>query len=257
MVKKRYFVLLIIFVLLLCLGGCKSSNISTQINKQTIEKKALEYMEEKYDKTFEVDESDYIMETQSGIPTKSDNIRVYLSDDVSVIYSAQEDKFYDNYQAKEISDAIISQIWKPMLEKIQPAVVADEDKAPTFFIEDKDMGKLENYYNYFYDGNLSEFISKEKVGIDFSDNYIYVLADSNDNSWQAKFDIIYNTIKNNFSYSGKNIVQYAAITTGLYDYLEVHNSNIDDDEEKLFADLSMNGCLGIGDSSSKDIQTKK
>lgn len=256
MFKKKYFVFLIFFVLLLCLGGCKSLSISAQINKKKIEKQAIEYMEKKYNKTFEVDRSNYITKTQSGIPTSSDDLRINFSDDTSAIYSDKENKFYDDYQAKEISDAIISQILNPMLEKIKPAVLADKDKEPIFFIEDEYMGKLDNYYHNFYKGDISKFIAKEKIGIDLSDNYIYVLSDYNNNSWKDKFDIIYNTIKDNFSYPEKNIVQYAAITNDLYNYLEVHNSNIDDGEEKSFADFDMEGCLGYGNSNVKETQQK-
>ena len=149
MIKKKKFFLVIIFVLLLCLGGCKSLNISAQIHKNKIEKRALEYMKKKYDKTFEVERSEFITEWQSALPTSSDNIRIYLSDEISVIYSDKKDKFYDNYQSKKISDAIISQIWNPMLEKVKPAILADNDKLPIFFIQDENLGKLDNYYNNF------------------------------------------------------------------------------------------------------------
>lgn len=256
--KNKGFILAIVFVLLLCLGGCKSLNISAQINKNKVEKRALEYMEKKYDKTFEVEKSEYITKWQSALPTSSDNIRIYLSDEISVIYSDKQDKFYDNYQSKKISDAIISQIWNPMLEKIKPAILADNDKLPTFYIQDEDLGKLDNYYNNIYTGSdLSKFISKEKVGIDFSDNYIYIISNSTDSSWKSKFDIIHNTIKENFPQQYESGVQYAAITEDLYNDLKLENSYTDDEKQKKYADLSMEGCFAKGNSLLGNVETQK
>lgn len=258
MIKKKKFFLVIIFVLLLCLGGCKSLNISAQIHKNKIEKRALEYMKKKYDKTFEVERSEFITEWQSALPTSSDNIRIYLSDEISVIYSDKKDKFYDNYQSKKISDAIISQIWNPMLEKVKPAILADNDKLPIFFIQDENLGKLDNYYNNFYTGSdISEFILKEKVGIDFSDNYIYIISNFTDSSWKSKFDIIHNTIKEKFSQQYESGVQYAAITEDLYNDLKLENSYTDNEKQKKYADLSMEGCFGKGSSLLGNVETQK
>lgn len=220
--------LLLVLCLLVMLAGCMNKKQESLLD--TITKDGQNYMKEKYGKRFDVVSSKFEDKTVSGLGSigyDESKAYIYLNDDILVYYD--NGKYYDNYQENDIKNAIINEIWNPILEKHDGVYF---DKTPIFFGKNMTNGKIV-YHNY-YDGNINKFVLDEKINAGIAT--IYIISE-NGNDWQDKMNQITFDLDSFFDNTG---IVMIALTNDLYQQkLDSYNVGMDG----CFAERNSNGLI--------------
>lgn len=224
--------------------------------KEKIIKEGLTYIEEKYDQNFEISSSGYVLINTTLFATYSKDIRIELTDGTKILYSAEEQKYYDDYQAEEISKALEEKIWNPMLEKLQPYYYENLsfEIIPSFNFYNEE-GYSGNFFHIFYDGNIMSYVSEEDINVsigyyDSYDNWVntklYIISED-ENSWQNRFDIIEETLDTYFRTQPEYLLELVALTPDLYEKT-VKN------QENPKVNIGMDGCFATGNNKKLYLQ---
>lgn len=220
--------LLLVLCLLVMLAGCMNKKQESLLD--TITKDGQNYMKEKYGKRFDVVSSKFEDKTVSGLGSigyDESKAYIYLNDDILVYYD--NGKYYDNYQENDIKNAIINEIWNPILEKHDGVYF---DKTPIFFGKNMTNGKIV-YHNY-YDGNINKFVLDEKINAGIAT--IFIISE-NGNDWQDKMNQITFDLDGFFDNTG---IVMIALTNDLYQQkLDSYNVGMDG----CFAERNSNGLI--------------
>ncbi len=220
--------LLLVLCLLVMLAGCMNKKQESLLD--TITKDGQNYMKEKYGKRFDVVSSKFEDKTVSGLGSigyDESKAYIYLNDDILVYYD--NGKYYDNYQENDIKNAIINEIWNPILEKHDGVYF---DKTPIFFGKNMTNGKIV-YHNY-YDGNINKFVLDEKINAGIAT--IFIISE-NGNDWQDKMNQITFDLDSFFDNTG---IVMIALTNDLYQQkLDSYNVGMDG----CFAERNSNGLI--------------
>lgn len=220
--------LLLVLCLLVMLAGCMNKKQESLLD--TITKDGQNYMKEKYGKRFDVVSSKFDDKTVSGLGSigyDESKAYIYLDDDILVYYD--NGKYYDNYQENDIKNAIINEIWNPILEKHDGVYF---DKTPIFFGKNMTNGKI-GYHNY-YDGNINKFVLDEKINAGIAT--IFIISE-NGNDWQDKMNQITFDLDSFFDNTG---IVMIALTNDLYQQkLDSYNVGMDG----CFAERNSNGLI--------------
>ena len=220
--------LLLVLCLLVMLAGCMNKKQESLLD--TITKDGQNYMKEKYGKRFDVVSSKFEDKTVSGLGSigyDESKAYIYLNDDILVYYD--NGKYYDNYQENDIKNAIINEIWNPILEKHDGVYF---DKTPIFFGKNMTNGKI-GYHNY-YDGNINKFVLDEKINAGIAT--IFIISE-NGNDWQDKMNQITFDLDSFFDNTG---IVMIALTNDLYQQkLDSYNVGMDG----CFAERNSNGLI--------------
>ena len=237
-------------VCLICIFFMCGCGVSKEEEKHLdkITKQSVSYMSEKYGKNFEVIESSFILASETLFPSYSDDILIKMSDETKVIYKSDENKFYDDYQASQISNSLESSIWNPMLEKIKPYGF-DESGVEPIFNRYSRVNFYGSFYNSYYDCDINKFIKQENptISIGIASSYfehrsIYVISEDNE-IWKEKYNIIKETLDTYFPDSYTNFV---FLTNELYNKRK---------SDPLFhVNIGMEGCWAEGNNIDLEIQ---
>ena len=220
--------LLLVLCLLVMITGCMNKKQESLLD--TITKDGQNYMKEKYGKEFDVISSNFGDKSVSGLGSigyDESKAYIYLNDDILVYYD--NGKYYDNYQENDIKNAIINEIWNPILEKHDGVYF---DKTPIFFGKNMTNGKI-GYHNY-YDGNINKFVLDEKINAGIAT--IFIISE-NGNDWQDKMNQITFDLDSFFDNTG---IVMIALTNDLYQQkLDSYNVGMDG----CFAKRNSNGLI--------------
>lgn len=253
--KKCVFQFMILLLVFFSVCGCQLSRES-QKNKDNVTQESIEYVEKKYNKNFEVSKSGYVMTNSTLFPTYSDDIMIEFTDGTKVMYFSKEEEFYDNYQEKLITKTLEKEIWEPMLENLKPYYFEETSYniIPAFNLFNVE-GYEGSYFHEYYDGDIKNFIKKEKLSVDvgyfneynhWEPSQIYILSEDA-NSWQGRFELVDKTLDKYFKGQLKyNGIQLVAITPELYDSLLK--------EGKHNVDVGMVGCWATGNNKRLEVQ---
>lgn len=251
MKRNKLFKITIILILIISISGCKLGK-KEQDNKNKITEDAIKYIEKKYNKDFKVNRSGYVMTNSTLFPTYSDDVEIELTDGTKILYSAENNKFYDDYQAEKISKALIEEIWNPMLVKLEPYKLSYEVK-PAFNLYNKE-GLTGTFFHEHYNGNIENFIKNEKLSVDIGhydeydnwiESYIYIISEDKD-SWQERFNTVENTIKTYFKGQNDSSLQLIALTSNLYEEVKP--------EGYYDIKINMDGCWAKGNNKNLYLQ---
>lgn len=166
--KKRLLILLLCMVcLFLCSCTCESERETAA--RKAGEKKAVEYLKEKYGGLYKVEESHYTTYDTGmfGADLTSDFYVDVKSKEGEIIrvfceYDKENDRYNlsDNYQAEEITEALNTYFYYPML-----AELGDYEGSGVGYNEAYEDESYGFFFRAYYDGDIEAFLKEEPVRV--------------------------------------------------------------------------------------------
>ena len=160
--------------------GCQSAQdmLKQMERADEVEKLAEAYMQEKYNRGFQVRKC----EAAEGDQYKGDFF-ISFNSGVHAFYDSDEDKFYDDRQSDIINEAIMRDIWLPLFESLGAIYLNVNDKAQIFsMVYHYERGGKDNrfsmYHDYFGSETTSYFLQHCDASVT-SDNIILISNDRN------------------------------------------------------------------------------
>jgi len=234
--KKTVLKISVIITAILTLCGCVITKEDENYLDE-VAKEAKQYIEKKYNKSFDVKESKYITQGTMLWPTRTGDISIKFTDGTEVYYFDEIKIFKDDYQYEEITLALRNAIWKPLLEKI----------APYKFLSNETYLYFGDYFHEYFNGDIEDFTKNEEINLSLY-NPIYstlYLISKDEDSWKDRFDIINKTFNHYFNGSS---IPIAVITPELF------NKISNKDYYPKAVNVGMVGCWASGYTNSIDIQ---
>ncbi len=227
---------------------------SSSKKQEEIVNNAQIYLEQKYDKKFEVVSSEKIWHGNSPIPsTTTTEILITFNDDIKVVYSYETKEYYDNYQSQEIVNDIKKEIWEPMELKIDPSYYFVTDDNTNIFVNSVFSDELLKvisfpFFHNYYEGNITNYLKDEKIKLNIPDG-IFIISE--DDNYQDRLNIFIDTIN---TYFDDGIVFYTVLTKELYDavYSYPYKTNDVFGIGTVLGSCNYEGCWVHGYLSGKD-----
>ena len=226
------------------LYGCMTKDEKVELEKIT--KVGLEYAEEKYGEDYEVVDSSYEYQESILWPTNTGDVSIELDNGTKVIYLSTEKKFYDNFQADDILEAIEQEIWNPLLEQLEPYDFADSGEIRLSVNDDLVNESEEGFFHEYYEGDIKAFMEKERPWFDVKayewqseswvSTYLCLISET-DKDWQDRASLI-NDISKKYFKEENYIFEIAALTPELFDRVR---------EEDGYIDIGQEGCWALGE----------
>ena len=147
---------IVLIGLLWLLGGCLSQD--ERMILRTVEKTAQAFMEEKYNQSFEIERSGYIM-AYSLFPSRTKDIYVKFTDGSRVVFYDEDKIMADDRQATMIKTALDEYFLSHAFGDLQMS-------SAWTYNEFHGRGEEEgSYYTTFFDGDVERFLEQEEVAI--------------------------------------------------------------------------------------------
>lgn len=234
--KKRTALLLAAAMLLPMFAvGCESAHdiIKKRERADEISKRAVEYMQEKYNRGFNVKKC----EAAEGDEYEGDFL-ISFNSGVHAFYDSDEDMFYDDRQTKPINEAIMRDIWLPMFEGLDVVYENVNDNSQTFNMVYRFTrgGKETKYsmYHEYYDVTAQYYGMHSKLSVT-TDNIIFVEESTVKCRWC--FDNIRKTLDMYFKGQSKGSINIYAVTNEMYSKQDFDNKSVDETTEGCVAHL--------------------
>lgn len=167
---KSISLLIIILIVSSFFIGCQSKEEKEQLTEIT--EKAKIYIEEKYGKSFEIEDSFYRKHYNGLFETDSSSAIIVFADGTEVIHIEDTDSFVDNHQSTQINDVLEDIIWASIVDSVENYAYE-----PSLYTVTPKFNYYENesdsFYHNYYDGDVETFLKNEKIDISLSyiDNY--------------------------------------------------------------------------------------
>ena len=141
--------------------GCESAQdiIKNRERAEEVGKKAEEYIQEKYNRTFKVRKT----EAAEGDEYEGDFF-ISFNNGVHAFYDSSEDMFYDDNQSDAINEAILRDIWYPMFDNLRVLTENLNDQSQTFNM----------VYHYVRAGKDNKFSMYNKIFDTTAEHYLYI-----------------------------------------------------------------------------------
>lgn len=144
----------------------QAGNKTGAAHLKKITEQAIQYYEDKYDKSAIVKENGYVR-VQSMTEKALSDIYVVLEDGATILYIEETKQFSDDGQAGVISDQITEKVLQDLLQETKKAC---DFKAKDMVIEDievniygKGTNKEGQFFHAYYEGDIAQFLSEETV----------------------------------------------------------------------------------------------
>lgn len=219
-IKKIIFFSILAFA---CIFAIKYLFANVFISKrEVIIKNANEYLEQKYNKSFEI-ESFRWSTYGTGIATRINRNLAYLEfTDGEIKFDVDysrilSQKFTDDYQAQEIYDDVMERFVEPFFETLDTFHYGKNGSAEK--IEYEVLVSTADYY----DGNIEEFLDNNRVSFR-SYSYIYIISENHEQAKIQADKIVnyFNEIGLGFSMNISFVTQecYQAVLNGEIRYVD-------------------------------------